>query len=58
VIDPISLLGLVVLASVTFPLWARLVNEVAARTVGRVIVICPHCGQPGVVKSSHPQVFR
>lgn len=46
------------LAFVTAPLWFRLINEVTARTVGRVLVICPHCGTPGVVESDRPEVIR
>lgn len=48
----------VVLALLTAPLWLRPLNEITCRTVGRAVVICPHCGVPGVIKTNHPQVLR
>jgi len=50
--------ALFVLAIVTMPLWARLTNEITGRLIGRVIVICPYCMLPGVVRSTEPEVFR
>lgn len=57
-------LGKLVLASplllpfLTFIGLLRALNEGLTRTVGRAVVICPHCGAPGVVESRHPKVIR
>ena len=42
----------------TAPVWFRAINELTTRTVGKAVVICPHCGTPGVVDSTQPQVIR
>jgi len=39
-------------------LCLRPINEITTRTVGRAVVVCPHCGTPGVVKSRNPRVIR
>lgn len=57
--DAISLfLAVFVIAFLTSPIWLRAVNEVTTRTVGRAVVICPYCGVPGIVESTHPKVFQ
>lgn len=48
----------ILITLLTAPLWLRVFNEVACRTIRRAVVICPHCGIPAVVKSGRPEVFR
>ena len=42
----------------TMPVWFRLINEFTSRTIGKTLVICPHCGMPGVINATQPRVFR
>ncbi len=59
---PVKMMGaaaiLLWVAILTAPLWLRVVNEVTTRTIGKAVTICPYCGVPGVVESTHPEVFR
>lgn len=54
----VDIMGLLVILLLTAPIWLRFVNEISCRLIGRVVVICPYCGMPGVVKSNHPKVIR
>jgi hypothetical protein len=56
-------LGITLALPILVPLLAivgvlRIINEIITRTFGRAIVVCPHCGVPGVVESKNPQVVR
>jgi len=51
---PVALVALLL----TAPVWLRFTNEITCRIVGRAVVICPHCGTPGVVETTHPKVIR
>lgn len=53
-----SAAGAGLFAATLLPVLARLSNELTCRTVGKVVVICPHCGVPGAVESTHPKVIR
>ena len=50
--------GFLLLALLTAPIWLRVVNEVSCRTIGLAVVICPHCGVPGIIESEYPQVLQ
>lgn len=54
----VEIMSLVVILLLTSPIWLRFVNEVSCRLFGRVVVICPYCGMPGVIESNHPKVIR
>jgi len=47
-----------VVGILTMPLWFRAVNQITAPLFGRVLVICPHCGLPGVAHTTDPAVFQ
>lgn len=56
-------LGTILALPVLVPLLAvvgalRLINEATTRAVGRAVVVCPHCGAPGIVESRDPRVMR